>query len=53
MQDGSMLSSIPGLGDGGVVHLSRRPLTLNIISLLDDSPVELQLKMGHDVKVVN
>ena len=53
MQDGSLLRSIPGLSDGGVVFLSRRPLTLNIVSLLDDSPMELQLKMGHDVKVID
>ena len=51
MQDDRVLSSFPGLSDGGIVYLSRRPLTLNILSLLGDSPEELQLKIGHDIMV--
>ena len=51
MQDDRVLSSFPGLSDGGIVYLSRHPLTLNILSLLGDSPEELQLKIGHDIMV--
>ena len=51
MQDDRALSSFPGLIDGGIVYLSRRPLTLNILSLLGDSPEELQFKIGHDIMV--
>ena len=51
MQDGQVLSSFPGLSDGGIVYLSRRSLTLNILSLLGDSPEELQFKIGHDIMV--
>ena len=51
MQDDRVLSSFPGLSDGGMVYLSRSPLTLIILSLLGDSPLELQLKIGHDIMV--
>ena len=51
MKDDRVLSSFPGLSDGGIVCLSRRPLTLNILSLLGDSPEELQFKIGHDIIV--
>ena len=51
MQDDRVLSSFPGLGDGGMVYLSRSPLTLIILSLLGDSHLELQLKIGHDIMV--
>ena len=51
MQDGRVLSSFPGLSDGSMVYLSRRPLTLNILSMLGDSPEELQFKIGHDITV--
>ena len=51
IQDDRVLSSFPGLSDGGIVYLSRRPLTLNILSLLGDSPEELQFKIGHAIMV--
>ena len=51
MQDDRILSSIPELNDGGIVYLSRRPLTLNINSLLSSPPQELQIKLHHTIKV--
>lgn len=51
IQDECVLSSYSGLGDGGIVYLCRRPLTLNVHSLLSDPPSELRLTVGHEVKV--
>ena len=51
IQDGCVLSSYSGLGDGGIVYLCRCPLTLNVHSLLSDPPSELRLTVGHEVKV--
>ena len=51
IQDDSVLSSIPGLSDGGMVYLSRRPFSLTVYSWLSGSLEEVQIKLGHEIKV--
>ena len=52
LQDDCTLKSIPGLSDGGMVYLSRRPFTLVVISWLGKSPENVQIQLSHQIKVI-
>ena len=45
------LKSIPGLCDGAMVYLCRRPFSLVIISWLGKSPENVQIQLSHQIKV--
>ena len=51
LRDDCLLSSYPGITDGAMIYLSRNPLSLCIYSLLRDTPVEVHIKVGHEIKV--
>ena len=51
LQDDCALNSIPGICDGGMVYLSRRPLSLVVISWLGKSPENVQIQLSHQIKV--
>ena len=52
MGDDQTLRSYPGLGDGAVIYLVRRPLSLRICNLLQATPTEFSVTLGHNIKVV-
>ena len=53
LQDDCTLKSIPGLSDGGMVYLSRRPFTpLVVISWLGKSPENVHIQLSHQIKVI-
>ena len=51
LQDDCALNSIPGLCDGGMIYLSRRPISLVVISWLGKSPESVQIQLSHQIKV--
>ena len=49
--DCAFINSLPGLCDGGMVHLFRHPFSLVVISWLGKSPENVQIQLNHQIKV--